>query len=100
MLPERDLAKVLDGISPRRVHGYYSRFVEFRHLSKVGSYRALNPKPLWGLGSKMYGGRFTPKGAFETIYLAEDPITAMAEVTGVSIRNPGRCLLQFNRPGC
>ncbi len=31
----------------------------------------------------LYGGRFTPKGAFETIYLAEDPVTAMAEVSGV-----------------
>jgi RES domain-containing protein len=31
----------------------------------------------------VYGGRFTPKGAFEAIYLAEDPVTALAEVTGV-----------------
>lgn len=42
-----------------------------------------NARPLWGLGSVRYGGRFTPKGAFETIYLAEDPVTAMAEVTGI-----------------
>jgi RES domain-containing protein len=89
MLPERDLARALDGIGTRTVHGYYSRFVEFRHLSKVGSFRAPNPKPLWGLGSKLYGGRFTPKGAFETIYLAEDPITAMVEVTGVFYSPPG-----------
>ena len=31
------------------------------------------------MGSRTSGGRFTPKGDFETVYLAEDPITAFAE---------------------
>ena len=83
MLAEPDLAAVLNRISPQAAHGFYSRFVEFRHLSTTGPHPAPGPKPLWGLGSKLYGGRFTPKGAFEAIYLAEDPVTAMAEISGV-----------------
>lgn len=34
---------------------------------------------MWGMGSRESGGRFTPKNSFETVYLAEDPITAFAE---------------------
>jgi RES domain-containing protein len=83
MLAEPDLTTALNGINPQTVHGFYSRCVEFRHLSATGPYPVPGPKPLWGLGSKLYGGRFTPKGAFEAIYLAEDPVTAVAEVSGV-----------------
>jgi|HubBroStandDraft_3_1064219.scaffolds.fasta_scaffold339695_1 RES domain-containing protein len=82
MLAERDLRKALRRVNSQPAHGYYSRFVEFRHLS-AGSRASAGPKPLWSLGSKLYGGRFTPKGSFETVYLAEDPVTAMAEVSGV-----------------
>jgi RES domain-containing protein len=81
MLAEPDLLRALRRIGARSAHGFYSRFVEFRHLSSV--YPVPGPKPLWGLGGMLYGGRFTPKGAFETVYLAEDPVTAMAEVSGV-----------------
>jgi len=84
MLDEPDLTAALERITPQAVHGFYSRCVEFRHLSPPGPRPAApSRKPLWGLGSKLYGGRFTPKGAFETIYLAGDPVTAMAEVSGV-----------------
>jgi RES domain-containing protein len=83
MLAEPELTTALNGIRPQTVHGFYSRFVEFRHLGTTSPHPAPDPRPLWDLGSKLYGGRFTPKGAFEAIYLAEDPVTAMAEVTGV-----------------
>jgi RES domain-containing protein len=83
MLAEPELTAALNGIRPKTVHGFYSRFVEFRHLGATRPHPPPDPKPLWGLGSKLYGGRFTPKGAFEAIYLAEDPVTAMAEVSGV-----------------
>jgi RES domain-containing protein len=83
MLAERDLVRALRRIKERPAHGFYNRFVEFRHLNSVGPVAAQGPKPLWGLGGMLYGGRFTPKGAFESIYLAEDPVTAMAEVSGV-----------------
>jgi RES domain-containing protein len=81
MLAERDLRRALRRVNAQPAHGFYSRFVELRHLSgpRIGA----GPKPLWSLGSKLFGGRFTPKGSFETVYLAEDPVTAMAEVSGV-----------------
>ena len=83
MLAEPDLIRALKRIKAQPAHGFYSRFVEFRHLSAAGPRPVPGPKPLWGLGGMLYGGRFTPKGAFETVYLAEDPVTAMAEVSGV-----------------
>lgn len=83
MLAEPDLIGALKRISARSAHGFYSRFVEFRHLTTAGPRPAAGRKPLWGLGGMLFGGRFTPKGAFETVYLAEDPVTAMAEVSGV-----------------
>jgi RES domain-containing protein len=46
----------------------------------------------------MHGGRFTPKGAFETIYLAEDPITALAEVALVLLGPRGSLLGGRNPP--
>ncbi len=83
MLAERDLGRALRRVDAQPAHGFYGRFVEFRHLSAAGPRAAPGPKPLWSLGGKLYGGRFTPKGSFETVYLAEDPVTAMAEVSGV-----------------
>lgn len=38
------------------------------------------PQPLWGGAAKMRGARFTPKGSFDSIYLAGEPITALLEV--------------------
>lgn len=35
--------------------------------------------PLSGIGARLHGARFTPKGTFDTIYLAEDPLTAYIE---------------------
>jgi RES domain-containing protein len=63
--------------------GTFSRCVGYHHLA------ATQPsQPLWGIGSKRFGGRFTPRNSFETIYLAEDPVTALAEVSAVLL-NPG-----------
>jgi RES domain-containing protein len=37
-------------------------------------------RPLWGIGSIKNGGRYNKPETFEVIYLAEDPVTAVAEV--------------------
>jgi len=89
MLPESQLRAVLDKLAPRTVHGPYSRCVGYHNLVRRPGRMppAVGPQPLWGMGSRIYGARFTPKGAFETIYLAEDPITALAEVALV-IQDP------------
>ena len=46
------------------------------------------PRPLWGIGSIKNGGRYNKRDSFEVIYLAEDPITALAEVDRVLAANP------------
>jgi RES domain-containing protein len=40
-------------------------------------------QPLWGGAAKLAGARFTPKGRFESIYLARDPVTAFIEVSAL-----------------
>src|SRR4051812_33883150 len=35
--------------------------------------------PLSGVGARRFGARFTPKGSFDTLYFAEDPLTAFVE---------------------
>ncbi len=60
------------------VHGPWSRAVEFRHL------HTRKPAPLWGGASKIHGARFTPKSGFESIYLAWDSVTALAEVQSLA----------------
>jgi RES domain-containing protein len=74
-----ELARVLQTVSLVAVHGPWSRVVGFRHLiGPPGSAR-----PLWGGAAELYGGRFTPKGGFDSIYLAWDPVTALSEVQAV-----------------
>jgi RES domain-containing protein len=85
MLPEPQLRNVIGQLTPRTTHGPYSRYVGYHHLAPRhgGVSSAVGPQPLWGMGSRNSGGRFTPPDTFETVYLAEDPTTAWAEVTGV-----------------
>lgn len=82
MLPEPRLRAVLAQLTPRTMHGPYSRCVGYEHLvpQPGGMAPAAGPQPPWGMGSTIFGARFTPRRTFETIYLAEDPITAFAEV--------------------
>jgi len=77
------------------VAGPWVRGVQYRYLTAPppGALPGTGPKPLWPGGSKLTGQRFTPKGGFDTAYLACDPYTAMAEVqmallgpTGASLR--------------
>jgi RES domain-containing protein len=46
----------------------------------------LSPTPLSGVGATIRGARFTPKGGFNTIYLAEDPLTAFVEFQHESLK--------------
>lgn len=82
MLAESQLRSILNRLPTRTIHGPYSRCVAYRHLvpRPLGALPVGGPQPLWGMGSRNSGGRFTPKGSFETVYLAEDPITAFREV--------------------
>jgi len=77
----------LDGAIPKlklaTVQGPWWRIVAFRHLLKSP------PQPLWAAGSKIDGARFTPKGSFDSLYLARDQVTALAEVNGLVLLPAG-----------
>ncbi len=65
------------------VHGPWWRIVAFRHLLKKPA------DPLYAAGSKIDGARFTPKGSFDSLYLAGDQVTALAEVNGLVLLPAG-----------
>ncbi len=83
MLPPLQLATALAAARLASAHGPWSRTVEYRHL--LGPPHGLTgpPQPLWGGAAKIAGARFTPKGGFDSIYIAHDPITAFIEVSAL-----------------
>lgn len=97
MLPESALRATLQMIPPIPAHGPFSRCVGLHHLlAKSKASPSGPPQPLWGMGSKRAGGRYTPRGVFETIYLAEDTVTALTEVTAVVRTGSGLTTLATN----
>lgn len=70
------------------VPGPWTRVVAFRYLLKAPEGRKGPPQPLWGGAAAIKGARFTPKGAFDSVYLAWDPVTALLEVQAL-IAIPG-----------
>ncbi len=72
------------------VHGPWSRAIQHRYLTgpPPGASAGTPPRPLWPGGSKMHGQRFTPKGGFDTCYVAGDLITAALEVQ-LMVQGPG-----------
>jgi len=109
MLPESALRAAMQTVPSVPLHGPFSRCVGLHHLfPKPGVPPAGPPQPLWGLGSKTGGGRYTPRNLFETVYLAEDMITALTETSGVlrtgagfttlatsSLCGVGRCMCHY-----
>lgn len=84
MLPEVALRALLKKIPSVPLQGPFSRCVGLHHLlPKPKTRRSGSPQPLWGMGSKTGGGRYTPPNLFETVYLSEDMVTALTEVTAV-----------------
>ena len=77
MLPSPELPAALVKLRLVTIHGPWWRTVAFRYLL------AKPAQPLYAAGSKMSGARFTPKGSFDSLYLAGDPVTALAEVSGL-----------------
>jgi len=79
------LKKVLPNVPRATIHGPWSRAIGF-HLLKgppPGAPPGSPPQPLWPGGPASNGARFTPKGGFASLYLAEDPVTALHEVVSV-----------------
>ncbi len=95
MFKRRTLLRKLASCPLRSVAGPFVRCVEHRHLAAPppGALPGSGPRPLWPGGSKLFGQRFTPKGGFDTAYLACDPVTALAEVQLALVGPTGASLL-------
>jgi hypothetical protein len=64
VLPERQLRAALRNIGPVPIQGPFSRTVALHYLfPKAATVPHVKPQPLWGLGSKRFGGRYTPKNS-------------------------------------
>lgn len=85
MLPRPQLAAVLAKARLISVHGPWSRAIGYRHLLGPPPGRSGPPQPLWGGAAKLAGARFTPQGGFDSIYLANDPVTAFVEVSALIV---------------
>ena len=70
MYPKKELASALLELQPAPLEQTFFRVIHAKYattaLSAVGSYR--------------FGGRYNPAGAFEVLYLADNPVTALEEV--------------------
>jgi RES domain-containing protein len=81
MLGAAALERVLLALPTRPVHGPWFRIVDYAALQgpPPGAEAGSPAQPLWPGGPKRHGARFTPRGRFDTIYLASDPVTAFLE---------------------
>ena len=78
MLSEAELKRALRRVALIGADGPFHRFVDlwFVHQNLAGGKKT---EVLAGLGAKMLGGRFTPRGTFETLYVATTAATARIE---------------------
>jgi hypothetical protein len=69
VLSEDELRRALRRVPLIGADGPFHRFVDlwFVHQNLAGGKKT---EVLAGLGAKMLGGRFTPRGTFETLYIA------------------------------
>jgi len=94
MLRGATLATALSTVKLIAVHGPWSRIVGFRHVLKAPGGKRGAPQPLWGGASKINGARFTPKGGFDSLYLAWEPNTALLEVQALVLMPGGTVVLR------
>lgn len=80
MLTGAPLRTALSRVRLIAVHGPWSRTIGFRHVLRAPPGMKGPPQPLWGGAAALHGARFTPKGAFDSLYLAGEPVTALLEV--------------------
>ncbi|GDY24095.1 hypothetical protein LBMAG56_54420 [Verrucomicrobiota bacterium] len=89
MLPPNKLRSALSQTRLVAAHGPWTRIVGFRHLKGPPPGMTGPPQPLWGGAARVDGARFTPRGGFDSIYLAWDPITALMEVQAIVLLPSG-----------
>ena len=98
MLDAVILANALATVPLVSLGGPWHRAIDQEYLTKPppGFPASGPPQPLWPGGAKKNGGRFTPKGSFDTLYLCSDQTTAMLEV-GAVFRPPKGPLVSAKR---
>ena len=83
MLADDAIVAALAGVQLIGVHGPWSRVISYQQLLGPPPEMSGPAQPLWGGAAKIAGARFTPEGGFDSIYLANDPITAFIEVSAL-----------------
>ncbi|MBI3493099.1 MAG: RES family NAD+ phosphorylase [Acidobacteria bacterium] len=104
MLSPPDLRRVLPGVPRVAVSGPWYRAVAFDDLlgPPPGAPAGSTTQPLWPGTARRGGARFTPKQtsatpSFDSLYVAEDEMTPLLEVTRV-LRPPGSGVRLHFRP--
>lgn len=85
MLADAELRRAIQTVPLVERAGPWVRAIDARYLTAAppGAPPGSPPQPLWGGGARLHGGRFTPKGSFDTLYLASDLVTAGLEIGAV-----------------
>jgi RES domain-containing protein len=85
MLHQEELRSALGSIPAVTIDGPWLRAVDARLLlpGPAGSPDGTTSGPLWGGGARIHGARYTPKGSFDSLYLASDLETLGAEIGAV-----------------
>lgn len=100
MYSDRTLRKKLEHAPLVTVSGPWVRRVALEYLkgpapdAPPGS----GPDPLWPRGSRLHGARYTPKGDFDAVYLADSVETAALEAQAVFRQPNGALLLARSNP--
>jgi len=99
VLAERQLRRAFRRVPLIGIEGPFHRFVDLGFVHQRLTL-GVGTEVLAGLGAKMIGGRFTPRGAFETLYVATSAETARVEAesritdSGV-VDTPGKPYVHF-----
>lgn len=94
MLTGEELSEALASLPVQQETGVVYRII---HAKYAGS-------ALSSIGSLKFGGRYNPPQAFEALYLASDPVTALQEVNAIiqtesgllGVKGPPRILLSVD----
>jgi RES domain-containing protein len=80
MLPQRQLKAALNVITPVRVSGVF-----YRSVAESAIHSLSPPRPLYSLGPRRTGQRFTPKGGPARLYLSERFDVSYVETNGTAL---------------
>lgn len=84
MLSEKRLRTALKTVPLISLEGPFHRFADFWFVTERIA-KGEDSGVLEGLGARRYGGRFTPPGKFETLYVALTAETARIEAESIAV---------------